>query len=109
MHLSAISDFDQRWIALPMLNAMMQFAQSMLLQPTGNKDEYLHRYSFYDDILKYLNIVAKLLLRKRYVIEFNAYHIPISLATLQHNEKIGLLQDNIYFSYIEKRRASIKE
>lgn len=109
MHLSAISDFDQRYIALPMLNAMMQFAQSILLQPTDNKDEYLHRYSYYYNILEYLNIVAKLLLCKQYVIEFNNYHIPISLAILQHNENMGLLQDNIYFSYIEKRRESLKK
>lgn len=99
MHLSAISNFDQRYIALPMLNAMMQFAQSILLHPTDNKKDYLYRYHYYYIIRKCLEIVSKMLLCKRYDTEFYSYREPISLVALQHKEELDMLLDETYFSY----------
>lgn len=100
-HVTAISDFDQRFIALPMLKSMKQFAQSILLQPTDNKKDYLYRYHYYHIIFECLDIVSKMLLCKQHATDFYGYREPINLATLQHKEKIDMLLDETYFSYMQ--------
>lgn len=100
-HVTAISDFDQRFIALPMLKSLKQFAQSILLQPTDNKNDYLYRYHYYNIIDKCLDIVSKMLLRKQYDTEFYSYRDPINLTMLQHKEKTYMLLNETYFSYMD--------
>lgn len=103
-HVTAISDFDQRFIALPMLKSLKQFAQSILLQPTDNKKDYLYRYHYYHIIFECLDIVSKMLLCKQHATDFYGYREPINLATLQHKEKTDMMLDQTYFSYM--RHAS---
>lgn len=102
-HITVISDIGQRFLVLPMLNHLMQFATSILLQPTNNMSKYGTRYFYSSDIEESLRNIAKLLCLRKYVVEFNAYQTPVSLSVLQHNEEVGLLQDEIAAYYIKKR------
>ena len=94
-----ISDIGQRLVVLPMLNNMMQFATSILTSQTTDIDGFIQRYQYYYNIKEYLNVIAKLLCSNQYVFEFNAYHVPISLETLQENEHMELFQDEIRTAY----------